>query len=394
MKEEETIDLIHFHNGSGGGVLSVIQNLISYSVNPKFRHHLIHIINRDQYYNHNHNLLNLETLTSEKVFYYRSDNNFYSSCNRLRRLLVSSKSIIIAHDWYELGLVSNLGLENPVVFFLHGDYDYYYDLALRHKNIIDQYVAVSDNIARKLRSRLGEHLDVINSCRFPVPYLGKTKTRNSILNVFYCVRSLNDDNKQYHVLPKINKILEKHGVKVNWVIVSQNTPVASEHNTLWRSDASVMFYYNLNNKDVLTLLLSCDIFVLPSIKEGFPVSLVEAMKAGLVPLVTDWDGATSDLVISGKNGFTFKIGDVDAYANCLLHLNENRDLLYEMSEYASIKANNMFNPLKNVKVIEDVFIKAYSYKRNKSATKVYGSNLDQRWIPNIVTTFIRRYLTA
>lgn len=54
------------------------------------------------------------------------------------------------------------------------------------------------------------------------------------------------------------------------------------------------YFPTLSNEEVMNLLAQRDLFILPSLKEGFPVAAVEAMKAGLVPLVTNWDGATEE----------------------------------------------------------------------------------------------------
>ncbi len=54
--------------------------------------------------------------------------------------------------------------------------------------------------------------------------------------------------------------------------------------------------------DVQSILRSADIFVLPSLFEGLPLSLLEAMAAGKPVVATDVDG-THDVVIDGATGF-------------------------------------------------------------------------------------------
>ena len=39
--------VFHFYNGNGGGVLSVIRNLILYKQNTEIENHIIHVINKD-----------------------------------------------------------------------------------------------------------------------------------------------------------------------------------------------------------------------------------------------------------------------------------------------------------------------------------------------------------
>ena len=45
---------------------------------------------------------------------------------------------------------------------------------------------------------------------------------------------------------------------------------------------------------LLELLPGNHLFMLPSFKEGFPVTVVESMKAGCIPLISDWNGSTAE----------------------------------------------------------------------------------------------------
>lgn len=63
--------------------------------------------------------------------------------------------------------------------------------------------------------------------------------------------------------------------------------------------------------DVANLLASSNIFVLSSRFEGLPLSIIEAMRAGL-PVVASDVGGCSELVEEGRNGFLVKAGDVEA----------------------------------------------------------------------------------
>ena len=57
---------------------------------------------------------------------------------------------MIANDWLELGMISLMGLQNPVVQILHGNYDYYFDLAIKHRESVDSRIVVNSNIKKKL----------------------------------------------------------------------------------------------------------------------------------------------------------------------------------------------------------------------------------------------------
>ncbi|WP_162053130.1 glycosyltransferase family 4 protein [Pontibacter pamirensis] len=388
--EQNKLKVYHFHNGSGGGVLSVIINIIKYSVNPLIEHHIIHVINKNKL--SEFRLLDIDGAKSENVFFYNPKSNFYHICKRLSRLLPDANAVVVAHDWFELGMATNLGLQNPVVQFLHGDYDYYYKLAKKHVSSIDRYITVSKVIYSNLCSILPHEAPRISRCRFPVPPVKSLERNNQFLKAFFCVRRLDDTNKQFDILPLINTKLKEKGITVEWTIIGEGLK-NKEQEKVWGNNPIVTHHSSLSNEAVVKLLPENDIFLLPSIKEGFPVSLVEAMKAGLVPLVTNWAGATDELITPGETGYYVEVGDIDAYVHYITMLNNDRALLKKLSQKGEKRARTLFDPFLNVKKIEEIFFEAFdTKKKDKLASKTYGSRLDQHLIPDFVTSTFRSLL--
>ncbi|NLI20722.1 MAG: glycosyltransferase family 4 protein [Clostridiales bacterium] len=66
-------------------------------------------------------------------------------------------------------------------------------------------------------------------------------------------------------------------------------------------------------RDVPALLAACDVFLFPSFQEGLPVSLMEAMAAGL-PCVASRVRGNADLIVPGEGGYLCAPGDADAMA--------------------------------------------------------------------------------
>lgn len=71
--------------------------------------------------------------------------------------------------------------------------------------------------------------------------------------------------------------------------------------------------------DVPRLLASCDLFVLPSLWEGLPLSVLEAMAAG-VPVVATSIGGTDEVVRDGETGVGVPPGDSPALAAAVRRL--------------------------------------------------------------------------
>lgn len=81
--------------------------------------------------------------------------------------------------------------------------------------------------------------------------------------------------------------------------------------------------------DVKSALQSADIFALISNWEGFPISTLEAMSAGLPILVSDVGGA-GESIIDGVNGFLVPRGDVVEINHRLRLMVSNSDLTKKM----------------------------------------------------------------
>lgn len=383
----EKIKVFHFHNGKPGGVFSVIRNLLKYSNNPVIENYVIYTINKKT--STHFDLFGLEGATSEQVFYYSRTWNFYHTCRELSKLL-PAKALIVAHDWLELGMVSNMGIQNPVVQLLHGNYDYYYKLAELHQEGIDKFICISKPIFNTLCRQLpGRAADI--SCNYvPVPEIKKIDKDNVSFNIYYGVGDLEDHNKQFEVIIEIDRKLRSKDIHVSWTIVGNY----SENSTKQKLEGlqNHRHYSHLKNEEVLKLLETQHLFILPSINEGLPVSLVEAMKAGLVPLVPKWGNAVEGLVLEAETGFYIENTDIESYVEKINELKNNHPLLTELSANAVIKANEQFDPYKNTAAIEEVFMNATKKNKEKYSKKVYGSRFDQEWLPNVITKNLRRVM--
>ena len=95
-------------------------------------------------------------------------------------------------------------------------------------------------------------------------------------------------------------------------------------------------------RDVAELLADSDVFVLSSRSEGFPVSILEAMAAGL-PVVASDVGGVGEAVVDGETGFLVPPGDPDALAEALARLVADPLLRQLLGEAGRDRALRLFD---------------------------------------------------
>jgi glycosyltransferase involved in cell wall biosynthesis len=82
---------------------------------------------------------------------------------------------------------------------------------------------------------------------------------------------------------------------------------------------NVTFIGGVDHAKIHLLYQKCDIFVLPSFSESFPISLLEAMSSGL-PVIATEVGGIPEMIIDSKIGCLIKARDQDALEDSILRL--------------------------------------------------------------------------
>jgi len=112
--------------------------------------------------------------------------------------------------------------------------------------------------------------------------------------------------------------------------------------------------------DVRNILAISDLCIIPSIREGFSITLLEAMSVGK-PIVATDVGGNSEAIIDGESGIIVQPGDPNALANGIITVHKNKILGEEMGIKARKRFEEFFTIQKMIDETEKLY-ESFCYK--------------------------------
>jgi len=153
------------------------------------------------------------------------------------------------------------------------------------------------------------------SCRLRVLFAGSLTQRKGLADVFAAM-----------------KLLKRQDVE----LIVMGSPIAPME--FYRNQYRDFTYMSTRpHREVLELMQSCDVLVLPSLAEGRALVQQEALANGLPLIITENTGG-EDLIVPGETGFIVPIRSPDKIAEKISWLADHRDSLPAMRLAAVKKA--------------------------------------------------------
>lgn len=112
-------------------------------------------------------------------------------------------------------------------------------------------------------------------------------------------------------------------------------------------------------KDINELLSCLDIFCFPSLHEGLPVSVMEAMSVGIPCIVSNVRG-NNDLIDDNKGGFLVSTRSVEEFKDKIIFFMNNKDVNKEFEIYNKEKIKNYA-----LETVLEEMIKIYEEQENE-----------------------------
>jgi glycosyltransferase involved in cell wall biosynthesis len=107
-------------------------------------------------------------------------------------------------------------------------------------------------------------------------------------------------------------------------------------------------------QDVPAVLHAADIYCLPSLWEGFPIGVLEAMAMGKAVIASDVDG-TKEAIKDGENGLLVPAGNTEALASAIVKLATDHALRTQLQQNAKAAIVAHFNVAEMTEKISAVY---------------------------------------
>lgn len=113
-------------------------------------------------------------------------------------------------------------------------------------------------------------------------------------------------------------------------------PISQAAKKIIENNAEIVYVGEKYGDELLAYYAAADCFVLPSYREGFPNTVLEAGAMGLPSIVTDINGSR-EIIVEGENGFIVPPRDEEALFQAMLEMIRNK----KNREYMAGKARGM-----------------------------------------------------
>jgi glycosyltransferase involved in cell wall biosynthesis len=105
--------------------------------------------------------------------------------------------------------------------------------------------------------------------------------------------------------------------------------------------------------DSLNIVAGSDIFVLPSLADPLPVTVLESMFLGK-PVVATRSGGASEMVVDNETGCLVPVGDAAAMASAIIRVLDNPERARRMGDQGRQRAKELFNQKRYAADIEKI----------------------------------------
>lgn len=307
---------------------------------------------------------------------------------RLEKLISAREGAVVTNFDTELATLNTYKRVRKTIFFICQDDAYIY-LAKKYDHIIDviitHNIAVYEEICKILPNRLKDIHFIQHGVT--VQDFDRTHNTHDKLRLVFLARHVK--LKGIYDLPKIDTELRNRNVDVEWIIMGDGEERQNFINEV-KSRDNFKFLIPKNTEEIIEVLKSTDVYVLPSSLDGLPVSLLESMSVGCVPVVYNFSEGIKK-VITSDIGFVVDKGDVTEFTDKIEFLSKNRNELKERSISCSNKISQEFDIKKQSGQYFNLYknYKSLKKKRSTNVKQIVKKYFDNKFV-RIIYAFVKK----
>jgi glycosyltransferase involved in cell wall biosynthesis len=181
-----------------------------------------------------------------------------------------------------------------------------------------------------------------------------------------------EKHKGHQTLLEALARLDSCGLAKPWKLIIAGGGGGDQHNSMLEFiDAEGLadrVHIVLNRNDITDLLALADIFVMPSLWEGLPMAVLEAMVARKAIVASEIAGIP-EAIVNGRDGLLVPAGEVIPLADALRQLLTDGARRAALGESAAARADNEFTVSVMADRYEALYADAY---RKRRAGSVFG----------------------
>lgn len=228
---------------------------------------------------------------------------------------------------------------------------------------VDSYIAVSYDIARQLREiiRSENKVEVVHNGIILENY--SNRLHNIPGNDVY--GSIRQNRENYPVVLTVARLDKQKGhdyllkaatgIPGTLFVFAGDGPEKSNlENETRRLGLTDRVIFLGSRNDIPELLYGCDVFALPSLYEGLPLSIMEAMAAGK-PVVASNIGGVNELILDGESGYLVPPGDTHALARAINNIISNPVLAQKMASAGKTAVTRNYSADKMIAGITEIY---------------------------------------
>jgi glycosyltransferase involved in cell wall biosynthesis len=382
------MSIIYFVDNKLGGVSSLNYNLVNYCPEGTACQWVIHIDAKEDKMAR----AGLEYPADRNIpFDYSFKDNIYGVLRDLRKLLPEQPGALVVNYRLEMEMLDHFPVRQTVFQLVHDGYNL--ELAERYGHVVDVFIAhnsyIFDSLVAKMPARRNAIFYLPNGV--PVPDFSRRSYNGPYaspppLKLLFLGRI--NRQKGIYDLPVIGRLLRAKGVPVEWTCIGRG-PEEEAFRSEWSPADKVTFAAPADNSEVLRICSEQDVFVLPTKFEGSPVSLLETMSVGLVPVISDLPGGIRE-VVDDDTGYRIAVDDNEEFAAAISKLHEDRGRLETLSRNCRERIVTHYDIRARSAAYHSLFDKyAEFYCLKKLKRLKVGARLDQPWLPSMITRSLR-----